>query len=175
MGDDGTGDQAGALGQQGDEVLDVQTAVLALAPPLEGRAHGGQGQPGGDVGVVVEVGDDDLAAVRLQRLADGQADHADERGGVHAEADFMRIIGVEEGADLDPSLGDHTIDLYALGVAAATLHVMVDQVMLHRVQHVLRQLGAGGVVEENEGLGADDGGELGPRGLDREGGGGRLD
>ena len=41
----------------------------------------------------------------------------------------------------------------ALRVAPAALHVVLEQVLVHRIQHPLRHLRPGGVVEENEGAG----------------------
>ena len=113
-------------------------------------APGGlQRQPGGDVGVVVHVGDDDLVAL-AEHLADAEADQADERGGVHAEADFRRAVGVDQQRDALARLGDRLVDRDAAAIAAAALHIVGDQMMGHRVEHALRDLRAGGIVEEDE-------------------------
>ncbi len=145
------GHQSGPVGQQRDQVLDMQAPVIAHLPPGERRAFPLEGQPGGDVRVVVQIGDDDLAAFGLQRLADGQADDADERGGVHAEADLRGVAGVQPGRDLLARRRDDPVDLDALGVATAALDVEVHQMAGDSVQHILGRLGAGGVVEIDEG------------------------
>ena len=48
------------LRNQRPKIVDVQIAVLAHPPPDELGAGAFERQPGGDVGVVVHVGDDDL-------------------------------------------------------------------------------------------------------------------
>ena len=131
------------------EVVGVEVAVLAHAPPLEGRSQRLQRQPGGDIGVVVHVGDDDLAA-RRQHLADAEADEADERGGVHAEADFGRVTGVDQQRHAFARIGDCLVDGDAAGIAAAALHVVGNEMVGDGVEHVLRDLRAGGVVHEDE-------------------------
>ena len=54
-------------------------------------------------------------------------------------------------------------------IAAATLHVVVDEVIGDRVEHALRNLRAGGIVEEDERAGLLQCGEHGAHGLYREG------
>ena len=67
-------------------------AVVAHAPPDEFCTAQFERQPCRDIGVVIHVSDDDLVAL-LQHLADAEADETDERGRIHAEADFLRIAG----------------------------------------------------------------------------------
>jgi hypothetical protein len=54
----------------------VQRAVVAPAPPDDARAGALEGEPGGHVGLVIDLADDDFRP-RAQRLADGEADRAD--------------------------------------------------------------------------------------------------
>ena len=147
MGDHGAGDEARALRQERDQVLHMQAVILAHAPPGDGPAHLFQLLPSGDVGVVVEVGDDDLVALRLQGRADGQADQTHERRSVHAEGHFVGVAGVDPGGDLGPRVHDNPVHLHAFGIAAAALDVEVEQVPGHCVQHDLRRLRARRIVE----------------------------
>ncbi len=164
---DRAGDEASAIRHQRAQVVDMQIAVLAHAPPDEFRAGLLQRQPGRDVGVVVHVGDDDLVAF-AKHLADAEADQADERRGVHAEADLGRILGIDEQRHAFACFGDRLVDLDAAAIAAAALHIVRDQMVGHRVEHALRDLRAGGVVEEDEGAGLLQGRKHRADGLDRE-------
>jgi hypothetical protein len=78
------GEQARSWRQQRRQVFQVQRAVVAHAPPAELGAERCERKPGGDVGLVIEVGDDDLIALG-ERLAHGQADQTDERSRIQAE------------------------------------------------------------------------------------------
>ncbi len=77
------------------QIRGMQAAVIAHAPPAEHRPQRLQYQPGGDVGLVIQVGDDDLVA-RPERLPDGQTHEPDERGRVQAEGDFLGTTRIEE-------------------------------------------------------------------------------
>ena len=63
MSGDGAGDETGAVVQERLQVFDMQRAVLAHAPPVDLGAIGLERQPGGDIGVMVHVGDDDLVTL----------------------------------------------------------------------------------------------------------------
>ena len=76
----------------------MQVAVVAHPPPAKAGAERREREPGGDVGLVIEVGDDDLVAL-AERLAHGQADQADEGGRIHAEGDLVRIARIDQGGD----------------------------------------------------------------------------
>ena len=148
------GDEPGALRHERLEVVDMEIAIFAHAPPFELGAGLFQRQPGGDVGVVVHVGDDDLVTPSIRvigkHLADAEADQADERGGVHAEADFGRAVGVDQERHAFARFGDRLVDGDASAIAAAALDIVPDQMVGHRVEHALRDLRAGGVVHEDE-------------------------
>ena len=168
MGGLGAGDEARPVRQQRPEVVGVEVAVLAHAPPDEFRAGLLQREPGGDVGVVVHVGDHDLVAL-LEHLPDAEAHQADERGRIHAEADFGGIRRVDQRGDAFARFRDARVDGAALVVASAALDVVLDQVMGDRVQHRLRDLRSGRIVEEDEGAGALQSRELSPHRLDGKG------
>ena len=59
-------------------------AANARLPPDDARACPLQGEPRGDVRLVIEIADDDFRP-RVERLPDGEADRADERGRVQPE------------------------------------------------------------------------------------------
>ena len=147
------GDDAGPVREQGLQIVGMERPVLAHPPPLELRADLLELEPGRDVGVVVHVGDDDLVPL-AERLADREAHHADERRRVHAEADFRRVRGVDQDRDALARVRDRLIDQPALVVAPAALDIVVEKMVVDRVEHALRDLRAGGVVEEDEGAGA---------------------
>lgn len=162
------GDEPGPVGDQRAKIVDMEITVVAHPPPFEFRAGRLQRQPGGDVGVMVHVGDDDLVTL-LKHLADAEADKTDERGGVHAETDFRRTIGIDQQRHAFTRVGDRLIDCDAAAVAAATLHIMRDQMVGHRVEHALRDLRTGGIVHEDEVAGLPQGWKHGADRVDREG------
>ena len=51
--------------------------------------------------IVIEVGDDDFVPA-TERLADREADQSDERSGVQAEGDLVRVARVDESRDAGP-------------------------------------------------------------------------
>ena len=165
------GDEPGAIGDQRAQIVDMKVAVLAHAPPFELGAGRFQRQPCGDVGVVIHVGDDDLVAF-LKHLADAEADQPDERGGVHAETDFRRAVGVDQQRHAFARIGDRLVDGDAAAVAAAALHIVRDQMVGHRVENALGDLRAGGVVHEDEVAGPPQGRKHGADGFDGERAGG---
>jgi hypothetical protein len=99
---------------------------------------------------VIQIGDDDFVAVRLNRPSEREADHADERRGIHAEGHFRRIGRVQPGGDFLTCRGDDPIDLAALFIAPAALNVCVEQVVRDCVEHVLWHLSARRIVEIDE-------------------------
>ena len=98
---------------------------------------------------MIHVGDDDLVAL-LQHLADAEANETDERGRIHAEADFLRIAGVDEQCHALAGIGNDLVHLDTATVARAALNVEIDQMVRHRVEHALRNLRTGGIVEKDE-------------------------
>jgi hypothetical protein len=116
---------------------------------------------------VIEVGDDDLVAL-TQGLADGKADQPDERSRVHAEGDFARIAGIDQGADVDARPRDGLVYGDALRIAPAPLHHAFEQVLIDCVEDVAGHLRARRIVEENAAAGALQGRKLAPQAFDRE-------
>ena len=98
---------------------------------------------------MIQIGDDDLVA-RPERLPHGETDEADERGRVHAEGDFLGAACIEERRHSLARALDGEVHGNALRVAAAALHVVLEQMPVDRLEHDLRYLGARGVVEKDE-------------------------
>ncbi len=145
----------------------MQAAVCADLPPCELRAHLLEYEPGGDVCFVVEVRDNDLVA-RAQRLPHGQADQPDEGSSIHAERDFLGSPRIDERGDAGAGTSDGGVHCHALRVAPSPLHVVSDQVMIHRIQHDLRYLCARSVVEKDGAAGLFQCGELLAQGCRRK-------
>ena len=149
VGGHGAGDEMGARVEQGLEIVGVERAIITHFPPANLDAAALESEPGGDVGFVVEIGDDDFAAVS-QNFGEGEADDADEGCSVHAEGDFGRIACVEEHGDGFAGLLDALIHGLAFGVASAALDVVTDEMVTHGVEGDLGDLGSGAVVEKDE-------------------------
>ena len=109
-----------------------------------------------------------ISSRSAEHLADAEADQADERGRVHAEADFGRVGCVDQQRHAFARIGDRLVDLDAVAVASAALDIVLDQMAGHRVEHALRDLRAGGIVEEDEIAGPLQRREHRADGLDRE-------
>ena len=71
----------------------------------------------------------------VERLADGEADRADERRGVEAERNLVGAARVDERRDAVARPRDHRVDLARLSVRSATLHVAREQMVGHRLDH----------------------------------------
>ena len=128
-------------------------------------------QPRGNVGVVVEAGDDDFVS-GLQLAANGAGHGVGQRGHVGAEGDFVggAVQEVGHGA---AGFGDHGVGAAAGGVGSAGVGVVAAQVVGDGVDHALRDLRPAGAVEERGGVSVDglgEGRELGADGGEVEGG-----
>jgi hypothetical protein len=105
-------------------------------------------EPGADVGFVVELGHDHPVALlesRPQRLRG----HADQGGRVQPEDDLPRRRRVEERRDRAARVRDSLVHRARERVVAAALHVPLRVVLAHRVHDLVRDLGAGRVIEED--------------------------
>ncbi len=109
-----------------------------------------QGQPGGDVGIVVQPGDDDLVA-RAQFAANGPA-YAEGKGRhVGAEDDLVRRGSVEKIGHGLVRFGDDLVGALAGGEGAVDVGIGTGQVVGHGIDHCPRHLGAARAVEVDEG------------------------
>ena len=98
-----------------------------------------QGAPGIHVGVVVELGDDDLvpfapAPAEGARQVEGQRRH------VRAEGDLARRR-VQEIGQRRARRGESRVGLEARGVAPVGVGVVVEQIVGHGIDHLARDLG----------------------------------
>ena len=66
------------------------------------------------------------------------------------KAIFAGMTRVYQSGDALTSAGNRLVDCAAFRIAAATLYIALDQVMVHGIEHDLRYLGSGCIVEENE-------------------------
>ena len=99
---------------------------------------------------MVHIGDHDFISLG-KRLPDREADDSDERCGVHSKSNLIRTSRIHEISHALPAARDRCVHLLALGIAAASLHVALQEVTIHRIEHLLRNLGTGSVVEKDEG------------------------
>ncbi len=60
------------------------------------------------------------------------------------------MSGVDQDAHTIAGVGDGVVHLHALGVASASLHIVVQKMVVDRVEDDLRNLRPGGVIEEDE-------------------------
>ena len=84
------------------------------------------------------------------------------------KADLVRVAALDEGRDAGSRPRQSCVDRDALRVAPAALDVALDQVFVDRVEHGLRDLRAGGVVEEHAAAGPLQGRKLRPQAFDRK-------
>ena len=161
------GDKTGVGIEQRFEIFGVQRAVGAHPPPDDLGAVGLQRQPGGDVGVVIHVGDDDFVAL-AEHLGDAEAHQPDEGGGIEPEGNFLRPVGIDEQADAFARLLEIAVDPLAVLVFRHALDIEIDEMIGDCVDDALRHLRAAGIFKENEIAGLADGGEHGPDLIDRK-------
>ena len=98
---------------------------------------------------MVHIGDDYLVP-RTERLSDRQTHQTNKGCGIHAKGNFIHIACVYQISDALPGPRNRLIHFPALCVTATSLHIAVEQMMIHRVQHALRNLSTGGIVEKDE-------------------------
>src|SRR5690349_12142724 len=110
----------------------------------------GHGEPGGDVGIVIEAGDDDFIS-GLQLTADGARDGVGQRGHVRAKGDFVGAA-VEEVAHGGAGVGNHGVSAAAGGVGSAGVGVIVAEIVGDGVDDALRDLRSARAVEEDGGV-----------------------
>src|SRR5580704_2795124 len=149
MGGNRTGNKAGLRCEERHQVLNVKVVIFTHLPPDNPGPFALKLQPGGDIGFVVKVCDDDLVA-GLEGATDRQAEQTKERRGVHAESDLVAIARVDQSGDALPGSRDGCVDFHAPGVASAALHVAVQKMTIDRVENALGNLRASTVIEEDE-------------------------
>ena len=70
-----------------------------------------------------------------EHLADAEADKADERGRVHAEADLGGAVRIDQKRNALARLGHRLVHLDAAAIAPAALDIVVDEMAGHGIQH----------------------------------------
>ncbi len=146
--------QCGVLGERRLQIGQVEGAVFEVDvdPAHPAAAVLGDAQPGGDVAVVVEAGDDQGVA-GVEGEGEGAGEGEGEGGHVGAKDDLFRAGGVEELRHRRAGLVQDGIRLLPGGKSPAVVGVGVEQVIVHPVQAVAGDLGAARVVEEDVRLG----------------------
>ena len=103
VGDVADGEEIGALGEEGVEGLQIEGAVVEDGNDFElGTAAFAKHLPGDDVGVVLEVGDEDfVTGCEVSGESEDGGDEIDAVGGAGGEDDLVRRWGVEVSGDRD--------------------------------------------------------------------------
>ena len=127
----------------------MQISIVPHLPPGELRAAPFQGQPGGDVSLVVQVGYDNLVAL-IERLSDRQTHQTNKGCGVHAKRDFACVASIHQISDAVPCTQNHLIHFTAFRVASPSLHIVLEEMMIHRVQHALWNLRSRCIIKKDE-------------------------
>ncbi len=165
-------DHPGPLADQRLQRLDVERAVGRVdrrdpddeAPVLR------RAEPRADVGVVVELGDDDLVA-GLERAPERVGEQEVERRHVGAEGDLARLGSDQLGRRL-VRVGEQRVGLARAGERTSRVRVRALEVGRHRFDHRARHLRAAGPVEVGDRAPADparERGELGSKRVDVQG------
>jgi hypothetical protein len=145
----------------------MQAAVVPNAPPANLRFLALQRQPGRDVGLMIHIRHDDLPPL-AERLTDTLANKTNERCSIHAKRDLVWVVGVDEIANAFACAGHSRVNLSTLFLGSAALNIAIHKVRSDRIQDTLRDLRAGGVVEENEILALHERPEISAEIFDRE-------
>ena len=168
------GDELGALVNFRCEVGDVERAVFVvnLGPADSHAAIFGHLQPRGNVGVVIETGDEDFVS-GIEFTADGTGHRIRQARHVRSEDDFVGAA-VQKVGHRATRLGNHGVGVTAGRVSSASVGVIAAQVVGNGVDDALRNLRPARAVKERgrmavDGLG--EGRELGANVLNVEGSG----
>ena len=153
----GDRDHSGARGEQLLEFVDEEIALVVDRRPLDHRALAlAQEMPRHDVGMVLHDREHDLVAGLDALAAERVGDQIDRLGGVSGEDDLFLALGIEKGAHLLARA------LVGIGrgvgeVMQAAMHVGIfgGIGVLEALEHCLRLLRRGGVVEIDERLAID--------------------
>src|SRR5580700_3339748 len=108
-----------------------------------------QRHPRGDVRLMVQIGYDNLVS-SVERLSDRQTHQANEGRGIHAECDFSGIVCVHQIGDAPACTRNGCVHCNAFRVASPTLHVALDEMMIHCVEHDLWNLRPRRIIEKGE-------------------------
>ena len=139
------------LAQGAFEIIPVELTGLGNHPGLanEDPPLFLERSPGVDVGVMIQLGDDD-GITRAEPPADRPADPKGQRGHVRAEGDLVGRGSHEIGQHL-PCLGQRQVGLRARGEGPVRVRVVMEQVIGHRLDDHPRNLGSTRAVEIRHG------------------------
>ena len=108
----------------------------------------GNQQPGRDIGIVVEAGEDDLVA-RVEGVRQGPADVQGQGGHVVAEDDLLGAGGVQEVGHGAMGLRQDSVRLNAGGKSAFVVGVAFHQIALDAPGGLPGDLGSARVIKED--------------------------
>ena len=116
--------------------------------------------PGHDVGVVLQMRDQNFIARPQDRPGKALRHQVDRLGGAAHENDFVARARVDEALQAITRTLVHRRGFLAQGVnAAMNVGVVMPLVIVHRVDHALRALGGGAIVQISQRLAMDQAGQ----------------
>ena len=117
------GDEFCAVVDFAGKVGEIERAIfLVNFCPADGHTFFFEREPGGDVGIVIEAGDEDFVA-GAEVASNGAGHGVSERGHVGAEDDFVGGA-VEEVGHGGAGFGEHSVGVAAGGVGSAGVGVV---------------------------------------------------
>src|SRR5580704_9768532 len=128
----------------------MQPTVLSHPPPDDLGAVRPERKPRRDIGIVIEIGDDNLlASAPPHHLADRLADQPDEGRRVHSEANLVRTRCIDERRHAFSGTCDGFVHFARLSIRPAALYVAEKKVLHDGIEHALGNLRPRSIVEEN--------------------------
>src|SRR5208283_3166838 len=127
----------------------MQIPVFPHLPPGELRSSPFQREPSGDVRLVVQIGDDNFVSL-VEGLSDRQTHQTNKGSRIHAKRDFAWVASVHKISDAVPRTQNHLVHFTAFRVAPPSLHIALEEMMIHRVQHTLWNLRSRRIIKEEE-------------------------
>jgi hypothetical protein len=98
---------------------------------------------------MIHIGDNDLVS-RAERLSKRDAYQADKGSRIHTKSDFARVSSVQKVGNTLAGSSDRSVHFLAFRIAAASLNVALEEVLVDRVKRELRNLSSSRVVEKYE-------------------------
>ena len=147
--DMGDRDKARAVVEEVSESVDIQREVVAKGNDAQsGVLAFAEHLPRDDVGMVLEVADNDFVALVNERLTETESQHIKAIGGAFGEDYFFGRGGAEEVSDLPAGVlvvlrGDLTEMVYP----AVDIGIPMGVCLMDSVQDLTGFLGGGGVVQ----------------------------
>ena len=144
------GDDLRLMVDQGKQLVDVERAVLASkVGDTDNRTGLLQGLPGGEVGVVIEIGQHDLIA-GLELPPQGAAERESQAGHVGTENGFVCVTAEEVGSGL-VGCGNDLVGALAREKRPVGVGVGVDERIADGVDNALRDLRTARSIQKDDG------------------------